>query len=173
LIQTYTFPGSLAFAMNVDPDGTHFWTADYFTGTVYKYDIATGTIVLSFPSSPLSTAAGLAVFGERTVAHSPTPTATAMATATPTPSPTARPRPVTITVKTNPAGLSYSVDGVTYTTAKAFSWKAGSTHTLATTSPQTLNGDTYVWQNWSDGGGISHLIAPTMPTAYTANFLRQ
>ena len=173
LIQTYAFPGSLAFAMNLDPDGTHFWTADIFTGTVYKYDISTGAIVLSFPSAPLTTAAGLTVFGERTVAVSPTPTPVVSATPTATATATPRPRPVTITVKTNPAGLSYSVDGVIYTIAKSFSWQAGSTHTLATTSPQTLNGNTYVWQNWSDGGAISHLIAPTLPTAYTANFRRQ
>ena len=173
LIQTYAFPGSLAFAMNLDPDGTHFWTADIFTGMVYKYDIATGAIVLSFPSAPLSTAAGLTVFGERTVAVSPTPTPVVSATPTATATATPRPRPVTITVKTNPAGLSYSVDGVIYTIAKSFSWPAGSTHTLATTSPQILNGNTYVWQNWSDGGAISHLIAPTLPTAYTANFGRK
>ena len=97
LIQTYTFPGTLAFAINLDPDGTHFWTADLVTGTVYKYDISTGTIVLSFSSMPNTTAAGLAVFGEPIVAQSPTPapsaTATATATATPTPTPTPTPRP--------------------------------------------------------------------------------
>jgi len=99
LIQTYTFPGTLAFAMNLDPDGTHFWTADYFTGTVYEYDISTGAIVSSFPSAPLTFASGLAVFGEQTAASSPTPspsptataTATATATSTPTPTPTATP----------------------------------------------------------------------------------
>src|SRR5262249_36118743 len=76
LIQTYTFPGSLAFALNLDPDGTHFWTADHDTGTVYEYDIASGAIVFQFESAPETTAAGLAVFGEQTAAQSPTPTPT-------------------------------------------------------------------------------------------------
>ena len=68
LMQTYAFPGTLSFAMNLDPDGAHFWTADYFSGTVYKYDIASGAIVLSFPSTPLTFASGLAVVGEPTAA---------------------------------------------------------------------------------------------------------
>ena len=66
LMQTYAFPGTLSFAMNLDPDGAHFWTADYFTGTVYEYDIASGAIVFSFPSSPLTFASGLAIVGEPT-----------------------------------------------------------------------------------------------------------
>jgi hypothetical protein len=68
LMQTYVFPGTLSFAMNLDPDGVHFWTADYFTGTVYKYDIATGAIVFSFPSTPFTFASGLAIVGEPTAA---------------------------------------------------------------------------------------------------------
>jgi hypothetical protein len=66
LMQTYAFPGTLSFAMNLDPDGVHFWTADYFTGTVYEYDIATGAIVFSFPSLPFTRASGLAIVGEPT-----------------------------------------------------------------------------------------------------------
>jgi uncharacterized repeat protein (TIGR02543 family) len=30
-----------------------------------------------------------------------------------------------------------------------------------------------VWSKWSDGGGISHTVAPTIPTTYTANFTKQ
>ncbi len=98
-------------------------------------------------------------------------TSGALPTPTPTPTPTATPapRPVTVSVKTNPVGLSYSVDGVTYNTAKTFSWPAGSVHGLSTTSPQT-SGGTWVFQNWSDGGAISHTISPTTPTAYIATF---
>lgn len=79
-----------------------------------------------------------------------------------------------VTVKTNPTGLSYSVDGITYNTAHAFSWAAGSSHTLATTSPQAGgSGTQYVWKKWSDNGAISHVIAPTSNTAYTATFTTQ
>jgi DNA-binding beta-propeller fold protein YncE len=45
-IKTYNLPGiTLLFALNLDPDGTSFWTADYHTGAVFKVDIATGNIL--------------------------------------------------------------------------------------------------------------------------------
>src|SRR5262249_7921875 len=79
--------------------------------------------------------------------------------------------PVQVTVQTSPAGLSFSVDGNTYTAAQTFSWQAGSSHTIATTSPQSGGtGVRYVWVNWSGGGAISHTVAPTTNTTYTANF---
>jgi hypothetical protein len=82
--------------------------------------------------------------------------------------------PVNVTVQTNPTGPSFSVDGTTYTGTQTFSWQPGSSHTIATTSPQ--NGGTgirYVWGNWSVGGAISHTVAPIKNTTYTANFATQ
>ncbi len=82
--------------------------------------------------------------------------------------------PVQVTVQTNPAGLSFSVDGTTYTAAQTFSWQPGSSHTIATTSPQSGGtGVRYVWMNWSGGGAISHAVAPTTNKTYTANFNTQ
>ena len=55
-----------------------------------------------------------------------------------------------------------------------FSWTPGSSHTIATTSPQS--GDTgvrYVWSNWTGGGAISHTVAPTTNKIYTATFRTQ
>src|SRR5207247_312466 len=43
---------------------------------------------------------------------------------------------VHVTVQTSPAGLSFTVDGTPYTTAQTFSWVPGSSHIVATTSPQ-------------------------------------
>lgn len=64
-IQTYTLPNSsVLFALNLDPDGTSFWTADYFNGNIYKVDIATGTVLKSFTATLNSRLSGLAVFGE-------------------------------------------------------------------------------------------------------------
>jgi Divergent InlB B-repeat domain/Galactose oxidase, central domain/Kelch motif len=82
--------------------------------------------------------------------------------------------PVQVSIQTNPAGRSFSVDGTTYTAAQSFSWGPGSNHTIATTSPQS--GDTgirYVWTKWSDGGAISHTVAPTTNKTYTATFNTQ
>ena len=79
-----------------------------------------------------------------------------------------------IAVQTNPAGLAFSVDGTSYSSAQTFSWQPGSSHTIATTSPQSGGtGVRYVWTNWTGGGAISHTVAPTTDTTYTANFRTQ
>jgi uncharacterized repeat protein (TIGR02543 family) len=80
-----------------------------------------------------------------------------------------------VIVGTSPSGRSFSVDGTTYTTAQTFSWTSGSSHTIATTSPQSgKTGTQYVWSSWSDGGGMSHTITtPGSNTTYTANFTTQ
>src|SRR5437762_10885053 len=84
------------------------------------------------------------------------------------------PTNVQVTVKTNPAGRSFTVDGTTYTATQTFSWVSGSSHTIATTSPQSGGTNVqYVWSNWSDHGAISHSVAPTANTTYTATFKTQ
>ncbi len=81
---------------------------------------------------------------------------------------------VQVTVQTNPAGRSFSVDGTPYTAAQTFSWVPGSSHTIATTSPQNgATGVRYVWSSWTGGGAISHTVAPTTNKIYTANFNTQ
>jgi photosystem II stability/assembly factor-like uncharacterized protein len=81
------------------------------------------------------------------------------------------PRIITVTFGTDPAGLSYTLDGTTYNSAQMFSWLAGSSHTISTTSLQSNgHGVRYAWTSWRDGGDISHDIAPTTSTAYTAEF---
>jgi Divergent InlB B-repeat domain len=82
--------------------------------------------------------------------------------------------PVQVTVQTNPAGLTFSVDGTSYTSAQVFSWQPGSSHTIATTSPQSGGtGVRYVWTGWSVGGAISHTVTPTTNKTYTATFQTQ
>jgi hypothetical protein len=79
--------------------------------------------------------------------------------------------PIQVTVQTSPAGLSYTVDNTLFNTKQTFTWPSGSSHTIATTSPQ--NGGTgtrYAWKSWSDSGAISHTVAPTKNTTYTAKF---
>src|SRR5262249_39823295 len=66
------------------------------------------------------------------------------------------------------------VDGVVYSSTQTFSWQRGSSHTIATTSPQSGGtGVQYVWKSWTDSGTISHTIAPTANTTYTASFTEQ
>jgi thermolysin len=81
---------------------------------------------------------------------------------------------IQVTLQTNPAGRSLTVDGTTYTSSQTFTWVSGSSHTIATTSPQNgSSGTRFVWSNWSDGGAISHSVAPTGNVTYTANFTTQ
>jgi hypothetical protein len=77
-------------------------------------------------------------------------------------------------VRTNPVGRTFSVDGTTYSSQQRFTWVPGSSHTIATTSPQSGgSGVQYVWKKWSDRGAISHVVAPTANKTYTATFQTQ
>ena len=74
--QTYNIPGGTAlFALNLDPDGTTFWTGNInATGTVFHVRISDGAILGQFntvaPASGVDLA-GLSIFGERTVGCEP------------------------------------------------------------------------------------------------------
>ena len=64
---------------------------------------------------------------------------------------------VSVTVQGNPSGVSFTVDGTTYTAGLTFTWVSGSSHPIATTSPQRGGtGVQYLWSNWSDGGDVPH-----------------
>jgi uncharacterized repeat protein (TIGR01451 family) len=81
---------------------------------------------------------------------------------------------IQVTVQTNPTGLGLTVDGVSYNGTQTFSWTSGSSHTIATTSPQSGGtGVQYAWTKWSDNGAISHSVAPTINSTYTATFKTQ
>jgi len=90
-ISNYTASGEgNFFALNLDPDGTHFWSGGIVTGQIYKFNLTpVGPPVLTF-SSQIAQAggtilAGLAIFGENIVSNpTPTPTPPGGATATPT-----------------------------------------------------------------------------------------
>lgn len=62
----YDAPGQDCwFALNLDPDGTSFWSADFCTSMVYKFDIASGTVLQSFSTgTSTNTVFGLVVNGE-------------------------------------------------------------------------------------------------------------
>src|SRR5438045_712642 len=82
-------------------------------------------------------------------ATSAAPTPTPPPTPTPTPTPTPNPT-IQVIVQTTPAGRAFSVDGANYSAAQTFTWTPGSTHTIATTTPQA--GDTgvrYYFSSWS------------------------
>lgn len=77
---------------------------------------------------------------------------------------------VNVTIGTSPSGLSFTVDSTTYSSSHMFTWQVGSSHTIATTSPQGT-GTRYTFTGWSDSGAISHMVtASSATTSYTASF---
>ena len=80
---------------------------------------------------------------------------------------------VSVSIKTSPTGLLVSVDGgAAVASPVSVSWQVGSSHTIATTSPQIpVAGTEYTFANWSDAGAISHsIMVPSTATTYTATF---
>lgn len=67
-IQTYDAPGQDNwFALNLDPDGASFWSGDSTTGKFFKFDIASGAVLLTVDTGKgANNLFGLTVFGEQT-----------------------------------------------------------------------------------------------------------
>ncbi len=67
-IQSYTYPGnSNWFALNLDPDGTSFWSADFSSSSVVRFDIASGNVLNAYNTgTPTETVFGIIVKGELT-----------------------------------------------------------------------------------------------------------
>ena len=80
IITTYTLPGNGGgdFSLNLDPNGTDFWTGDFATGTMWEVNIATGAIDSSFLTCGSGCLYGVSVFGERTVVNTPEPASLAL-----------------------------------------------------------------------------------------------
>ncbi len=67
LVMSYDVAGNDNwFALNLDPDGNTFWSADFGTGLIQQFDIATGAQQTTFHSGSAGGPWGLAVFGEIT-----------------------------------------------------------------------------------------------------------
>jgi DNA-binding beta-propeller fold protein YncE len=76
ITHTYALPGTRTlFALNLDPNGTDFWTGDTDSGEVFEVNIATGAIDEMWNAGliPGSELGGLAVFGEICAACQPVP----------------------------------------------------------------------------------------------------
>jgi hypothetical protein len=81
-----------------------------------------------------------------------------------------RPRIVDVSFGTQPSGLKLEVNGTSITApATVKSWP---NYQLNVNAPsQTLNGTSYRFANWSDGGAASHTITtPATGGSYTATF---
>ncbi|MEX1245459.1 MAG: PQQ-dependent sugar dehydrogenase [Thermoanaerobaculia bacterium] len=81
------------------------------------------------------------------------------------------PRTTTMTFATSPSGLQMKIDGQSFTAPVAVVGVENMTRTIEAPSPQTLDGTTYTWVSWSDGGARTHNIStPATDTTFTAVF---
>jgi len=73
LIQTYDATGQNGwFALNLDPDGSSFWSGDYGNDKFFKFDISTGNILKTIDTGKGGgNLYGLVVFGEITASTTP------------------------------------------------------------------------------------------------------
>jgi glucose/arabinose dehydrogenase len=84
------------------------------------------------------------------------------------------PKTVVLTFQTTPGGLTLAVGGTTATAPFTRTVIVNSANSISASSPQTLNGSSYTFSAWSDGGAATHNItAPATATTYTATYTQQ
>lgn len=81
------------------------------------------------------------------------------------------PNVATLTVTTAPGGLQVTVDGQPFAAPRTFSSVVGFERPIGAAPSQALNGTTYNFASWSDGGAATHTIStPATATTYTATY---
>jgi hypothetical protein len=81
------------------------------------------------------------------------------------------PQTVVLSFQSVPAGLTLVTGTSSGTTPFSKTVIVGSANTVTASSPQTLNGTTWQFASWSDGGAGSHVItAPATAATYTATY---
>ncbi|UOQ73010.1 PQQ-dependent sugar dehydrogenase [Hymenobacter cellulosilyticus] len=81
------------------------------------------------------------------------------------------PRTSVLSFATNPAGLRLTLDGQPLITPATVTSVEGVLRTLGVVSPQTVNGVTYEFTGWSNGGAATQTgPTPTEDATYTASF---
>jgi N-acetylneuraminic acid mutarotase len=133
-----------------------------------------GAVALSGGSATINVPAGLLATSTDTLTVTYTPDSNSSTTynsATGSNTVTVTAAAFQVTVGTTPAGLSFSVDGTSYMSSQTLTWTVGTSHTIATQTPQVLAGTQESFSAWSDGGAQSHTVtASSTTTTYTATF---
>lgn len=81
------------------------------------------------------------------------------------------PRTSAITLNSNPPGLTVTLDGQPVTTPFSTTSVEGIQRTIGVVSPQSVNGTTYTFTDWTHGGSATQTITtPTDNVTYTANY---
>ena len=81
------------------------------------------------------------------------------------------PRTVPITVASDPAGVALTLGTETAIAPLTLEVIEGSQLPITAPSQATVNGETYEFAGWSDGGGRTHdITVGTAPATFTASF---
>jgi glucose/arabinose dehydrogenase len=81
------------------------------------------------------------------------------------------PETVALSFASSPSGLQLSVNGVSSATPFTRTVIVGSSNSVSAISPQTLNGTSYSFGSWSDGGAQTHnIVAPASAATLTAAY---
>ncbi len=84
------------------------------------------------------------------------------------------PRKATISLATNVSGIPLTLDGIPVEAPHSVLGVVGHERTIGAPPTQTVNGQTYVFTGWSDGGTATHTITtPETDTTYTATYQLQ
>jgi glucose/arabinose dehydrogenase len=82
------------------------------------------------------------------------------------------PRTSLVTLATSVPGLTVTLDGQPQAAPATFTSVAGMVRTLAAPPTQVLNGVTYIFSSWSDGGAAAHAVStPVTDATYTASYV--
>lgn len=75
VVKTYDAAGEDSwFALNLDPDGTSFWSADFSSANAYRFNLSTGSQLSTFNTGTgFNTLFGLAIKGELTAGRDTAP----------------------------------------------------------------------------------------------------
>ena len=83
-----------------------------------------------------------------------------------------KPQTSTFTLQANIAGLGLNLDGQPIAAPLSVTGVVNMTRALSAPATQTINGKTYNFSSWSDGGAATHNIStPATNTTYTANYV--
>jgi glucose/arabinose dehydrogenase len=80
------------------------------------------------------------------------------------------PQTVDLSFASSPSGLSLVVNGVSGTTPFTQTVITNSANTVSAPTPQTVNGTTYSFSSWSDGGAASHNVTATQNMSLSATY---
>ncbi len=83
------------------------------------------------------------------------------------------PKTVDLTVDSTPQGLSPTLNEFKAPTPFTRTVILDSVNTLSAPTPQTLNGRTYDFRSWSDGGAATHSFRAATSATYTARYGRR